>query len=90
VFTISKNRYEYSITIKENLMGNVISLAEAINKKVEEDAKTLAETPSPVIEEATPQDLEALMKKNQENKERMARDRLKDNKGVIKTYKLLK
>lgn len=71
-------------------MGNVISLAEAINKKVEEDAKTLAETPSPVIEEATPQDLEALMKKNQENKERMARDRLKDNKGVIKTYKLLK
>ncbi len=34
------------------------------------------------------EDFEAIMKKNEENKKRLEKERNKDNKGVIKSHKL--
>jgi len=62
-------------------MSNIISLL-AVREKQAEDL--------PITEEVEVYDFKETQRRNKENKERLAKERLKDNNGVTRSYRLKK
>lgn len=71
-----------------NLFGNKKKEEKQLKKKIEKNLEKLEKAAGKEAEENF--DFEAIMKKNSENKERIAKEKAKANKGVIRSHRLKK